>query len=69
MNSVGLVVMVAKQNIGGSPLSVRIGTADTKSERKSENPQMTALDLNNLQSELDASNSEMKTIRKVSIEK
>ena len=46
---------------GGTPLSVTIGASPTGSKRK-----MTADDLSKLQEELDAPNSVMKTIRKVS---
>ena len=45
---------------GGSPLTVTVGACMT------EQKQMTAADISSLQEELDAPNSAMKTIRKVS---
>ena len=48
-------------------MKVTVGTPDIKSERSTTVPQMTAEDLNTLQSSLDASNSEMTEIRKVNV--
>ena len=42
-----------------------VGTFDVKTERDKEDPQMNAEQLNYLQASLDASNPDMKQIRKV----
>ena len=46
-------------------MSVTMGTKETKNERNVSTGQMTAEDLSELQSSLDASNEEMTQIRKV----
>ena len=49
----------------GSPLMVTIGTPALKSERSADKRQMTAIDLNELQIKLEATNNDMTTIRTV----
>ena len=51
--------------VGGRPLQVTIGTSATKSERGNSSSQMSAEDINELQMNLDASNRDMRKIRKV----
>ena len=53
--------LISNTTIGGTPLTVTIASGEIK-----EMPQMTANDLNQLQADMDASNSVMKFIRKVS---